>query len=43
MRFVTKRGDLYKKYKAGWSLLFQLSVTPPVGLITNSVIQRYEE
>ena len=23
MRFSVKRGDLYKKYKAGWSLLFQ--------------------
>ena len=28
MRFVTKRGDLYKKYKAGWSLLFHHSVRP---------------
>jgi len=28
MRFTIKRGDLYKKYKAGWSLLFHHSVRP---------------
>ena len=29
MRFSVNRGDLYKKYKVGWSLLFQPSRRAP--------------
>ena len=28
---LSKDGDLYKKYKAGWSLLFHHSVRPLLG------------
>ena len=39
---IRKEWGIYIKYKALWSLLFHPSDSPPVGLITNSVIQRYE-